>query len=82
MLFRSLQVDLSLIAAANGERPLLPVSLRPEGDDASMVVEVTSSVGDEESTANESNVVMETPSKPDPPMRVMHRSFIGDDVSY
>lgn len=73
-----------MVAAAYGQRPLLPNSLRPDGDDASMVVEVTSSVGDEDVTANESPIPTPTatPSQSEaPPLRVMHRSFIGDDVS-
>lgn len=63
------------------ERPL-PFKRRfDEGDDASMIVEVASTIGENDLTINESNfhTPAETPNK-NPPMRVMHRSYCGDEV--
>ena len=82
------QVDLSLLELATGARPLsidrLAAAHRDE-DDASMVVEVNSAADDDIETATPSTaataMVESSPFKqpPEPPLRVMHRSWCPDD---
>lgn len=88
------QVDLSILERATGARPLpmdrlmAQFSNRTDEDDASMVVEVDSSAGDLEASANEQSQsgaaedVSPFKQPAQPPMRVMHRSWCqNDDVS-
>ena len=83
------QVDLSLLEFATGARPLpldrLAAEHGGDEDDASMVVEVNSAADDDIETATPSTaataMVESSPFKqpPEPPLRVMHRSWCPDD---
>ena len=87
------QVDLSLLELATGARPLpldrLAAEHRGDEDDASMVVEVNSAADDDVETAAGGGtpstaataMVESSPFKqpPEPPLRVMHRSWCPDD---
>ena len=88
------QVDLSLLELATGARPLpldrLAAEHGGDEDDASMVVEVNSAAADDIETAAAGGgtpstaataMVESSPFKqpPEPPLRVMHRSWCPDD---
>ena len=92
-MYRICQVDLSLLELATGARPLpldrLAAEHRGDEDDASMVVEVNSAADDDVETAagggtpsTAATAMVESSlfkQPPEPPLRVMHRSWCPDD---